>query len=336
MIVDSFTAHQLLVTLDRLAKRGRTIILSIHQPRSDAFALFSRILLLSHGSVVYSGPSCDCLPYFSLLGFKPQKQTNPLDFLVDISSIDSRDKLQEDDSRECVGRLVQCWREKEVMDAKKRMRDSLTPLKVADIREFPIRVTGNAVTISGEKRPGLPRQIVILTSRSSRNMVRGHPELIGHILPAIVLGILLGIIYFQLGGQPNDIQSLKTLSLQVAPVYDYVIQTIWTYKWCTSLVVFDREREDSLYSPVAWLSAEFLAWLPMNVFAPSLFSIFVYFICNLRMDDVSYNFGVFIANVILIQLCFIAWALLAASVEVCASYLILVHSDVTLSSAQFC
>lgn len=32
--LDAFTAYQLLETLGRLAKRGRTIILSIHQPRS--------------------------------------------------------------------------------------------------------------------------------------------------------------------------------------------------------------------------------------------------------------------------------------------------------------
>lgn len=40
---------------------------------------------------------------------------------------------------------------------------------------------------------------------------------------------------------------------------------VWTYKWCTTLVVFDREREDSLYSPAGWLLGEWLAWLPVNV-----------------------------------------------------------------------
>lgn len=40
---------------------------------------------------------------------------------------------------------------------------------------------------------------------------------------------------------------------------------VWTYKWCTTLIVFDREREDSLYNPSAWLFAEWLAWLPVNV-----------------------------------------------------------------------
>lgn len=40
--LDSFTAFALLETLQNLARRGRSIILSIHQPRSDAFRLVSR------------------------------------------------------------------------------------------------------------------------------------------------------------------------------------------------------------------------------------------------------------------------------------------------------
>lgn len=39
--LDSFTSFQLLETLSRLAKRGRVVVLSIHQPRSDCFPLVS-------------------------------------------------------------------------------------------------------------------------------------------------------------------------------------------------------------------------------------------------------------------------------------------------------
>lgn len=39
--LDSFTAHALLETLQNLARRGRAVVLSIHQPRSDAFGLVS-------------------------------------------------------------------------------------------------------------------------------------------------------------------------------------------------------------------------------------------------------------------------------------------------------
>ena len=71
--------------------------------------------MLSRGYVVYSGETRLCLPYFARLGYQPHEQTNPLDFLIDISSIDTRDDNEEAESRERVARLVRCWREHEIV-----------------------------------------------------------------------------------------------------------------------------------------------------------------------------------------------------------------------------
>ena len=76
-----------------------------------------------------------------------------------------------------------------------------------------------------------------------------------------------------MGETPSDIQSLKTLGFQVVPVYGYMVQVVWIYKWCTSLVVFDREREDELYTPAAWLCAEWFAWLPVNLLSTCFYAI---------------------------------------------------------------
>jgi hypothetical protein len=152
----------------------------------------------------------------------------------------------------------------------------------------------------------------------------------------------IGLIYFQLNETPADVQSLKTLDVQVVPVYTYLPQSeptppshllsvfvcemgnkisrhrpvVWTYKWCNALIVFDRERADRLYSAPAWLAAELIAWLPVNVGAPVLYAILVYFLSDLRHDDLGQHFGVLAAVLILVQFVAVAWALFAASVEV--------------------
>lgn len=57
-------------TLINLAKNdGRTIICTIHQPRSNIFSLFDMLLLLSEGQVVYFGPASNAISYFSKLNF---------------------------------------------------------------------------------------------------------------------------------------------------------------------------------------------------------------------------------------------------------------------------
>jgi ABC-type multidrug transport system ATPase subunit len=81
-VVDAFTSYLLLLTLSQLARRGRTVILSIHAPRSDAFPLFDRISLLSKGQVVYSGHRRDCLGWFASLEHNLVAGVNPLGTLL--------------------------------------------------------------------------------------------------------------------------------------------------------------------------------------------------------------------------------------------------------------
>jgi ABC-type multidrug transport system ATPase subunit len=52
--LDSFKALALIKLLNRLArKEGKTIISTIHQPSSQAFALFDRLILMQDGNIVY-------------------------------------------------------------------------------------------------------------------------------------------------------------------------------------------------------------------------------------------------------------------------------------------
>ena len=57
--------------LRRLALEGRTIILSIHQPRYAIFKLFHSLTILMHGQTVFHGLCSQSLPYFNSIGMKP-------------------------------------------------------------------------------------------------------------------------------------------------------------------------------------------------------------------------------------------------------------------------
>ena len=98
--LDATSALHLVKTLKRLANMGRTIITTIHQPRSGIFSLFDRVTLLSRGRVAYTGPTSDCLLWFDGLlpgGLRPH--VNPADYLIDIIAVDTQTKKAEE---ECI------------------------------------------------------------------------------------------------------------------------------------------------------------------------------------------------------------------------------------------
>uniref|UniRef100_A0A673W130 ATP-binding cassette, sub-family G (WHITE), member 2a n=1 Tax=Salmo trutta TaxID=8032 RepID=A0A673W130_SALTR len=87
--LDASTANSVLLLLKRMSSHGRTIILSIHQPRYSIYRLFDSLTLLVSGKQVYHGPAQSALDYFSNIGYTCEPHNNPADFFLDVINGDS-------------------------------------------------------------------------------------------------------------------------------------------------------------------------------------------------------------------------------------------------------
>eukprot|EP01052_Picozoa_sp_SAG31_P022373 SAG31_NODE_1777_length_7299_cov_60.190694_1_plen_433_part_00 len=80
--LDSFAAVTVVRTLQALAQSGCTVLCTIHQPSSEVFALFDRVLLLGGGTQMFSGPREEIVMHFSQLGIDCPPQHNTADTLL--------------------------------------------------------------------------------------------------------------------------------------------------------------------------------------------------------------------------------------------------------------
>ena len=85
--LDSFKAVQIVKLLKSLARRGKTIISTIHQPSSESFLEFDRLLLMSDGYCVYQGEAKQSAKYFRNMGFRMPKFSNPADTYMRILAV---------------------------------------------------------------------------------------------------------------------------------------------------------------------------------------------------------------------------------------------------------
>lgn len=157
------------------------MIISIHQPRSDAYPLFDRLCLLSRGRVVYSGLQSDVLPWFANLGHTCPPHTNPLDFLIDVSAVDSRDEDVEKASQARVSRLLSAWAEQKKDDSEAAGGEQRVGMDVGAEKAWK------------SSRPGFMKQMVVLTDRALKNVYRDHGLLLGFLLQVVVIGIMAGV-----------------------------------------------------------------------------------------------------------------------------------------------
>ncbi|KAJ7037530.1 P-loop containing nucleoside triphosphate hydrolase protein [Mycena alexandri] len=308
--LDATTSFLLLQTLSELAKKhSRTVILSLHAPRSDAFPLFDQLMVLSKGDVVYSGRGSDSLAWFEERGCELRKETNPLDFLVDVTSIDNRSSGREEESRARVATLVRAWKDRKTL---KQVPPPFSPVITHTISRTSLGLDQD--TNNDIARPGPIKQTAILLHRSHLNVYRNYGQLAGFLFQSVGIGLFMGLTYYNLQGTPADIQSLKGATFQMFPGYYYLTQVYWIYKFCSDFIIFDREREDHLYSTFPYIIAEFIANLVPTTVPPTLYAVIFYLLSNMRREHFAANLLTVVANCICMQWATQGLALLASSI----------------------
>jgi ABC-type multidrug transport system ATPase subunit len=123
--LDSFAAQSAVQMLLNLAKNSRTVIATIHQPRSSIFSLFDMLFLISEGRTMFFGPAREAVPYFSTLGYKCPATFNPSDFFIDLLSVDQRLPILEKDSRGRIATIGDAYATRANVSALRRQTEAL-------------------------------------------------------------------------------------------------------------------------------------------------------------------------------------------------------------------
>jgi ABC-type glutathione transport system ATPase component len=93
--LDAYNAYNVIECLVTLARDfNRTVVFTIHQPRSNIAALFDQLILLAEGKMVYSGPFSKCQDYFDHIGHPCPPGFNIADYLVDLTMHASRNETE--------------------------------------------------------------------------------------------------------------------------------------------------------------------------------------------------------------------------------------------------
>lgn len=63
--LDSFMAQNVVSVLAGMARKGKTVVCTIHQPSSEVFSLFDKVLLMAEGRVAFLGAPDHACRFFS-------------------------------------------------------------------------------------------------------------------------------------------------------------------------------------------------------------------------------------------------------------------------------
>lgn len=308
--LDSFTALTVVEALRDLAvpgEGGMTVVCSIHQPRADIFAMFDHILLLSGGGqLIYSSsiaagtmnedtapPSCGqghtaglrMMSHFGGLGFNCPGGSNPADYYVDISSVDTRAAAAagsgggtEQADRARVKRLAEAC--KSALEAWE-CGGGGTIARATNALAGPTASTGSVATAATP--PTLWQQITVLFSRNLRNSIRDWSNTVGCLLQCIVMAlVVVGLFYRLADDESAAIRSRPGMIYTLLASEPYILTIILVDRYTTELKIFDRELQDKMYSSGAYFIAYIASTYPFLILQSVLAATIVYFGCNMR------------------------------------------------------
>lgn len=274
--LDSFTACTVISLLLRQARKGRTIISTIHQPSSDIFLLFDKLLLMSDGHIVYHGQAKEAVVFFERSGFICPPLSNPADYFMEILHIKKPHDL-DDEERRIVDTLLKAAGYSSLIEKK----------NIFELSKLEQKSNSKGAT-------SFLFQFYMNFYRFSVRVLRNPMLSVVKIFILTFIGGMINLFYWQIGKDSasdyrnrNGVLYFITLNL----IFGNVQGTVLSFPLMRSLMI--KEYNSNMYGISAFFLAKNTVDLIYDIFVSLYFSNLVYWGVGLtheKFEHVGYFF----------------------------------------------
>ncbi|CAK1601251.1 unnamed protein product [Parnassius mnemosyne] len=279
--LDSLTSKQCVELLKNLARDGRTVVCTIHQPAASLYMLFDQVYVLAEGMCIYDGSSQETVPYLAAVGLQCPKYHNPADYLLEIANAEYGNFNELLAAQCCHG-------------GEKESR----PLPEVSTEEpkFPC---GKTTTII--RPPHEAYKFSVLFKRCLVQQYRDWTVTHLKVLLHIVIGVLIGLMFEQAGNDGSKtVSNLGYLVISVAYLcYTSLMPAV--LKFPLELAVLKKENFNNWYNLKTYYAAMLVTSIPLQICYSFVYSAPSYFLSGQPLE--LWRFGMFLlvcANITLL------------------------------------
>ncbi|KAK0200263.1 P-loop containing nucleoside triphosphate hydrolase protein [Desarmillaria ectypa] len=265
--LDATSAFHLVKTLKSLAQKGRTVIMTLHQPRSETFLMLDRVMLLSQGHILYAGVSSAAIPWFERLVHPLELHVNPADYLIEVAAVDVRTIAAEEASRSRVSKLIAAWKSESAVRFPQIKRElAVNHVDKRDVHKAPVG-----------------RVILTLISRKLKTSIRDPFGLGSALFEAVIMGLFVGVVFYHIPDSLSGIKTRQGVLYTSVGLQEYLIMMYEVYRLTMiDLPVFDREHSDGIVGIIPWIISYRSAHAILeDILVPFVFSAITYYMVGL-------------------------------------------------------
>ncbi|XP_044474830.1 ABC transporter G family member 25-like [Mangifera indica] len=291
--LDATAAYRLVLTLESLAQRGKTIITSMHQPSSRVFQMFNSVMLLSEGRCLYFGKARDAMGYFASVGFSPSFPMNPADFLLDLANgVSHSDGASERDKPNVKLSLVNSYNN---LLAPKVKALCMEAANIQSKEANFICHSSSREHRNNNYTFGVStwlNQFTILLQRSLKE--RKHESFDAlRVFQVISASLLAGLMWWH--SDNRDIQDRLGLFFFISIFWGVLPSFNSVFAFPQDRAIFLKERMSGMYTLSSYFMSRIIGDLPMDLILPTVFLIVTYWMTGLKPE-----FGAFLLTLLVL------------------------------------
>nr|QNH67903.1 ATP-binding cassette transporter subfamily G-like protein 4 [Brachionus rotundiformis] len=276
--LDSFMAMSIVESMKNLAKQGKTIVCTIHQPSSEIFELFDRLFLMAEGRAAFLGDLADAKDFFASQGFSLPINYNPADYYIKTLAIMPSEKQE---SKERVKRICDGYNSskfcQEVMENVKKINGEQN-LKSASFQS----------KMNSAYKTSWFNQLKWLIWRSFLSTSRNPMETRILAIQTLFIALIFGLIYLQIEDNQEGVQNINGVLFLLITNASFSNMFGVLNSFPAELPIFYRDHQNSMYRTINYYLSKFIIELPKYIIFPAIFVAIVYWMAGLNNDGLKF------------------------------------------------
>jgi len=286
--LDATTAMALVGTLKNLAALGHSVVVVVHQPRTELFRMLDRLLLMSKGRAIYDGAPKNVRDYLERLPFvKPlPPETGIADWIMDTIIADEKEHHQhhyeaseqpENGTRNLS--LADHWaNHRKGLEMSKKAVDGT---HAVDKGSDSTATSTTTTTTTAKYEAPFAKQLSMLTRRISKQQ-RGDRLTLASILVTGVYLVFTNFLYWRLPDDTSNVYERNSLLFFLLIAQGMKVVTTSIAVFHRERALLRRERAKKLYRVLPYFLAKAASDMTDNIFLPMLYGIIMYWTAGLR------------------------------------------------------
>uniref|UniRef100_A0A8D8FWV4 ATP-binding cassette sub-family G member 4 n=1 Tax=Culex pipiens TaxID=7175 RepID=A0A8D8FWV4_CULPI len=286
--LDSYSCNQVVDLLKQLAKQGRTIIATIHQPSAKLFQEFDQVYVLSSGECMYQGCTNSLVPFLQSVDMPCPVYHNPADYVIELACGEhGMEKIQTMVMEMGNGESTDWFGDKRKVLKLEQLRKKY-PLKKIIEQNDNLHATSQW------------HQLEVLIKRG---IIKGKRDAtLTHLRIGVNISIaaMLGFLFIDAGNEGSRVLDNYNLLFSILMHHMMATMMLTVLTFPTEMGVLLKEHFNRWYSLKSYYISVNLIDLPLSLFCCLLFTCIIYFMSGQPME--LFRFGMFFTISFLIVL----------------------------------